>query len=159
LSGHSASGDGRECGSCTACCDGWLRIEIRGHEVRPGVKCPFSTAKGCDIYEDRPDDPCRKFVCGWLAHRSPLPEWMRPDKSKVILLTASFSWHGIPVDAAVPAGKEPGKEAIAWLTEFYASRKRLLVYKIEDEWYAFGPPAFQQDIRARIRRGEQLWGS
>jgi hypothetical protein len=157
LNEHSLPGGERECGSCTACCDGWLKIEIRGHQVRPGIKCPFSTANGCDIYQDRPEDPCRKFVCGWLAHRSPLPEWMRPDRSKVILLTASFSWRGIPVDAAVPAGENPEQAALAWLTEFYALRKKLLVYKTGDEWYAFGPPVFQHDIRARVQRGEELW--
>jgi len=77
----------------------------------------------------------------------------------MILLTASFSWRGIPVDAAVPAGTDPDETVLAWLTEFYASRKRLLVYKAGDEWYAFGPPVFQHDIRARLQRGEELWGS
>ncbi|HEY5682465.1 MAG TPA: SEC-C metal-binding domain-containing protein, partial [Sulfuricaulis sp.] len=29
----------RHCGTCTACCDGWVRMNIRGHEVYPGKPC------------------------------------------------------------------------------------------------------------------------
>ena len=98
------SGIARHCGGCTACCDGWLRIEVSGHEVRPGKACPFRIEHGCSIYEQRPQHPCREFICGWLVPSSPLPEWMRPDKSDLILLAANFAWHGLPVDVAVAAG-------------------------------------------------------
>ena len=27
----------RECGTCTACCDGWAIGTIYGHEMKPGV--------------------------------------------------------------------------------------------------------------------------
>src|SRR5947209_6989455 len=81
----------RSCGECTACCDGWLQIEVRGHAVRKGSPCPFSTAGRCTIYPDRPQHPCREFVCGWLTASSPLPDWMRPDKSHLILLAANSS--------------------------------------------------------------------
>ena len=36
----------RQCGSCTACCDGWVEGTIRGHEMKPGVPCHFRGA-GC----------------------------------------------------------------------------------------------------------------
>ena len=101
----------RNCGSCTACCDGWLRIEVRGHEVRPGRACPFCVAHACAIYQERPQHPCREFVCGWLVPTSPLPDWMRPDKSDVILLAANFFWKGLPVDIAVAAGRRPKQKA------------------------------------------------
>ncbi len=151
------SSKARQCGDCAACCEGWLKIEIRGHPVYPGKKCPFCTRSGCSIYDERPEDPCRKFICGWLAHRSPLPDWMRPDKSNAILLVASFAWHGIPVDVAVPAGNRIKEKALTWLQDFYSKQKRLLVFNLDEEWYAFGPPAFQQDIRSRLQRGEFLW--
>jgi hypothetical protein len=93
----------RACGSCTACCDGWLQIEVRGHRVRPGKPCPFSVEHQCSIYSERPQHPCREF-CGWLTASSPLPEWMRPDKSDMIMLAANFLWHGLPVDVVVAAG-------------------------------------------------------
>ncbi len=148
----------RTCGTCTACCDGWLKIEVRGHAVDRGKPCPFSTGHSCAIYPERPADPCRAFVCGWLVPVSPLPEWMRPDRAGMILLAANFSWQGFPVDVAVAVGERPKEKALRWLKGFCADRKRLLLYQMGDDWYAFGPPAFQNDMHARIGRGERPWG-
>jgi len=147
----------RQCGACTACCDGWLRINVRGHDVRPGTPCPFSSGHHCTIYKTRPHDPCRAFICGWLAHASPLPDWMRPDKANMILLPSNFSWHGLRVDVAIPVGTEPKRRALDWLKTFVEKNGRLLLYRIEEEWYAFGPPAFQAEMRERISKGEQPW--
>jgi hypothetical protein len=108
----------RTCGSCTACCDGWLQIEVRGHQVRPGKPCPFSVEHRCSIYSERPQHPCREFVCGWLIASSPLPEWMRPDRSDMIMLAANFAWYGLPVDVLVAAGDRPRKKALDWLMKF-----------------------------------------
>ena len=82
---------------------------------------------------------------------------MRPDKADMILLPANFLWRGLPVDVAVPVGERPKKKALDWLTRFASEKKRLLIYQIAQEWYAFGPPAFQSDIRERIGRGEKPW--
>jgi hypothetical protein len=150
-------GKARDCGDCTACCDGWLRIEVRGHKVGPGTACPFRIARGCSIYEERPQHPCREFVCGWLVASSPLPDWMRPDRSDLILLAANFVWQGLPVDIAVAAGARPKKKALDWLMRFSAERRRCLIYQIDDEWFAFGPPAFQAEIAERVRRGDTFW--
>ena len=116
------SGQIRSCGNCTACCDGWLRIEVRGHQVHPGKACRFRVDRSCSIYEDRPQHPCREFVCGWLVASSPLPDWMRPDKSDLILLAANFVWRGLPVDVAVTAGARPKKKALDWLMKFNSER-------------------------------------
>jgi hypothetical protein len=44
--------------------------------------------KGCKIYDDRPE-VCVTFKCIWLESQTkvkpPMPAWMRPDKSKVML--------------------------------------------------------------------------
>ena len=82
---------------------------------------------------------------------------MRPDRSGMIMLAAYFFWNGLPVDVVVPVGERPKQKALDWLTRFCAQKRRLMVYQIADEWYAFGPPAFQADISARLARGEQLW--
>jgi hypothetical protein len=148
---------GRTCGSCTACCDGWLRIEVRGHHIHAGKPCPFSIGHRCSIYTERPQEPCREFVCGWLVASSPLPEWMRPDRSDMIMLAANFAWRGLPVDVLVPVGKRPKKKALDWTKTFSSERKRLLIYQFDGDWFAFGPPAFQAEISARIARGEKPW--
>jgi hypothetical protein len=147
----------RHCGPCTACCDGWLRITVNGHAVHPGKPCPFSSGHHCTIYAARPQDPCRVFICGWLARTSPLPDWMRPDQAGLILLAANFIWRGLPVDVAVPVGERPKPEALEWLQAFSSANGRPLLYRIAQDWYAFGPPDFQAEMHARIGKGEQPW--
>jgi hypothetical protein len=40
---------------------------------------------------------------------------------------------------------------------FCAEKKRLLIYQMKDEWFAFGPPAFQADISEKMMRSEKPW--
>jgi len=44
-----------------------------------------------------------------------------------------------------------------WLMKFSTENKRLLIYQIAEDWFAFGPPAFQAEIAERIGRGEKPW--
>ncbi|WP_342722102.1 hypothetical protein AAFG07_22625 [Bradyrhizobium sp. B097] len=147
----------RQCGECTACCDGWLKIRIRGHDVHPGQPCPFSSAGKCTIYDERPLDPCRKFVCGWLTPTSPLPDWMRPDRSDVIFLPASFVWRTIPVDVAVAIGAHPKAKARAWLEAFSRDARRPLLLQSDGDWHAFGPPQFLSDMVERLSDERAPW--
>jgi hypothetical protein len=148
---------GRSCGGCVACCDGSLRIKVFEHEVYPGKPCPFCTGSGCSIHGRHPVDPCQRFVCGWLAPTSPLPEWMRPDKAGLVLLPAQFTWRGLRVDVAVPTGGGPKAKALQWLKEFSRQQQRPLVYHQGEDCYAFGPDEFQQEIKRKLARGEALW--
>ena len=75
----------------------------------------------------------------------------------MIMLAANFTWHGLPVDVVVAAGTRPKRKALDWLIKFASEKKRLLVYQVEEDWFAFGPPAFQAEISERIRRGEKPW--
>jgi hypothetical protein len=154
---NSAEGHARTCDECTACCDGWLKINVYGTHVYPGMPCRHSSSHGCTIYDDRPRDPCREFICGWLTPTSPLPDWMRPDKAQVIMLPANFTWQGRPVDVAVAVREAITPRALEWLKGFSLSQKRMLLYQINDDWFAFGPPAFQREMRDRLRNGEKPW--
>lgn len=147
----------RSCGSCTACCDGWLRIEVAGHKVDRDAPCPFSSGHNCKIYPDRPKDPCQNFICGWLASRSPLPEWMRPDQASMILLAAELRWNDLPVDVAVAVGDAPKTKALNWLKDFSQTQKRPLLYQSGGRWFAFGPEAFQNEMREAMAEGKGLW--
>jgi len=82
---------------------------------------------------------------------------MRPDKAQLILLAANFMWQGQPVDIAVPVGDGPKPKALDWLKKFCSSRRRMLLYQIKDEWFAFGPPAFQSEMYERIGKGLTPW--
>ena len=47
----SAEHGTRQCGTCTACCDGWVKGTILGHEMKPGQPCHFRGEGCCTIYE------------------------------------------------------------------------------------------------------------
>jgi hypothetical protein len=38
-----------------------------------------------------------------------------------------------------------------------ARQNNFLESRFPEEWYAFGPPAFQTEMHERIGRGEQPW--
>lgn len=145
----------RQCGPCTACCDGWLRINIHGYDVRPGRPCPYSIAHSCSIYENRPEDPCRKFVCGWLVRGSPLPEEFRPDKIGVIFVISP--WRGVPIYVLTPAGRDPSDDVLRWTKEWSLRVQKPFLYQSGGEWYAFGSPQFQKEVLEKMARGEKLW--
>src|SRR5262249_10323899 len=85
----------RRCGTCTACCDGWVRATIRDHEMKRGVPCHFRGAGCCSIYAERPDYPCREFSCGWLRAGSPFPEFFRPDLFKVLVVPRTWGSNSL----------------------------------------------------------------
>ena len=157
----------RLCQPCTACCDGWLQITVDDQPVYPGRPCPHSTGHSCRIFERRPEDPCRQFVCAWLSPHSHLPEEFRPDLARVIVLADVRRWQGRPVDVAVPVGRRiPGK-TLAWLKDYSRLHGRPLIYleqadkrlkySREQVAQAFGPPDFQAGMLARIESGAKLW--
>jgi hypothetical protein len=144
----------RRCGECTACCQGWLTGNIRGHEIEPGVPCPFLGAHGCTIYEDRPQDPCRGFVCGWLREPSPFPESFRPDRLGVIIVP--LYWRERPAYVLVAAGREPDAALLEWMRALSAARGTPFLFNVAGRWRGYGSPEFQQDILERASRGEPL---
>lgn len=74
----------RECGSCDACCV-YTSRKVFDREYKFGERCQYLTT-GCSIYETRPVYPCQLFKCMWLLYPLRIPDWMRPDKSNVILV-------------------------------------------------------------------------
>jgi hypothetical protein len=52
---------------------------------------------------------------------------------------------------------ETARRCDACTTTFATAKGRPLLYRVREEWYAFGPPDFQTEMRARIGRGEQPW--
>ena len=76
----------RSCGDCTACCEGYLPGQAGVHSFYPGRKCFYlSDGVGCSIYKDRPEDPCKLYKCEWLNDNKNIPEWLKPNLSKVII--------------------------------------------------------------------------
>ena len=142
-------------------------MTIQGHPVYPGRPCPHSTGAGCDDYANRPVDPCINFHCGWVVDGSPLPDWMKPDTARVIVIFGKTRWAGAPVDVAVPVGRRIPPRALNWLKAFAERNGRPLLfseqvkengnYTQEQLFMAHGPPAFQQHIEALKAAGKPLW--
>jgi hypothetical protein len=156
----------RSCQPCTACCDGWLRMQIGDVEVFPGSPCPHSTGSRCDDYARRPDS-CVKFSCGWLLPNSPLPDWFKPNKANVIAIFNKLEWSGLPVDLAVPVGKRISPRVLNWLKRFAEQHRRPLLYaeqivengKFQKQQviYAHGPAGFREQVRIWQEQGRPLW--
>lgn len=147
----------RPCGECSLCCDGWLKTRVLGHEIDVGKPCPYSSGHHCTIHAKRPEDPCRKFFCGWAERGSPLPAWMQPNRSGVIVLTGRSAWRGKAVDVLMSAGRDPDDKLLAWYRRHAKANLRPFIYQQNECWYGYGPPAFQVEIAARAARGEVLW--
>ena len=129
----------RECGDCTACCDGWLEIEVDGVQACAGTPCPRSTGKGCNDYSNRPDQ-CRTFSCAW--REGYLLDWMRPDKAKVIVIRDKPK---IGIDTATPVGKRIPPRALNVLSDQARRDNRPLVYSERgDGFKCFGPRSVAQ---------------
>ena len=101
----------RECGTCTKCCEGWLKGEIYGNKMMPGLPCHFKKETSCAIYENRPQHPCKDFVCEWLVDLS-IPEWMKPNISNVIIKKDLI--NNINYLNVVEAGSKLQSEVLNW---------------------------------------------
>jgi hypothetical protein len=77
LIGHLV--DGRECGSCTACCDVFDVPELDKPNY---VRCSYCTDFGCGIYETRPE-VCRTYFCLWRRIDA-MPDLARPDRIGIV---------------------------------------------------------------------------
>lgn len=145
----------RQCQPCTGCCDGWLQITVEGKSYYPGNPCVHSTGSGCDAYQSRPQ-PCIDFRCAWIIEDSPLPDWMKPSNSKVVVVLNKFEWRGLPVDLAVPIGKRIPPRSLNWLKQFAEKHMRPLVFseqivengkfQRQQILFGYGPGEFQQEI-------------
>ena len=145
----------RACGSCTACCEGWAEGEIRGHRMHAGQHCHFLTAGQCTIYEERPQSPCRNFVCGWLLPGSPLPDDFRPDRLGVIVVP--MRWRERAAFVLLSAGQDPGPAMLAWMQAYATATGSPFFYQAEGQRVGYGPPEFQREMLEKVSRGERLW--
>jgi hypothetical protein len=126
--------------------------------MRVGRPCRHCTQSGCAIYENRPEDPCIRFKCGWLQEDSPLPDEMRPDRAGVIVLFDRM-WRDWKVIYAIPAGRSVPAEWLEWLRVHAQSEGIPMIFHerlVTDGEFtgykklAYGSPAFADAVRYSI---------
>lgn len=145
----------RECGACTACCEGWLAGTVHGHEMKVGQPCHFLREQACSAYADRPQSPCRDFFCGWVTKDSPFPDAFRPDRLGVIIVP--ITWRRQAAYRLCSAGRDPDPALLQWMAAFSQKSGRPFFYEQAGETLGFGPPEFQQELRYCVERGLPLW--
>ena len=134
----------RECGECTACCDGWLSGHAHGYNFYPGRPCHFKGAKCCTIYKDRPENPCKSFECVWLSKSLvELPQWMRPDLIGSIVL--AHEWKPQEYSLRVfETGKKIDSNVLSWFFELYFTHKVCFSYQLQGVWYHIGSDEYKK---------------
>ena len=105
----------KQCGTCTKCCEGWLHGEVNNHQFYPGVPCDY-LGSNCTIYKNRPEHPCRTFVCEWLVDDT-IPEYMRPDRSGAIIIKQKDYVELVECDPPLRT------QALEWFLTAYISGK------------------------------------
>ena len=151
----AAAAPQRLCGNCTACCEGWAEGEIRGHRMYAGQHCHFLRDGACTIYDERPQSPCRNFVCGWLQAGSPFPDDFKPERSGVIIVPTR--WRSSPAYILLSAGRDPSEQMLIWMKAYANQTHSPFFYALDGERIGYGPPEFQQEMLAKVQRGEKLW--
>jgi len=72
----------RECGGCTACCEGHLAGTAYGIPFKPGKPCFYLREQKCRIYQCRPQ-VCHRYLCAWV--QGLFPGWLKPTESGVLV--------------------------------------------------------------------------
>jgi hypothetical protein len=134
----------KECGTCTKCCEGWLHADIRGHEMYPGKPCFFiEIGKGCKDYENRPQEPCKNFTCGWLEIES-MPEEFKPEVSGVIMHLKETGGNSYIVLSKAP--NDPTVQYLSWAIQYAMSKGIGIIWYIDDQSWWLGNSEFSKQM-------------
>jgi hypothetical protein len=137
--------DTRKCGTCTKCCEGWLRATINGVEMSPGKPCYLlEIGRGCSDYENRPESPCKTFVCAWLEDLQ-IPDEFKPERCNVILVFEEV--EGIPFLGAYRAPDNPSAELVTWLVAVARNSVNNIFWEIGDAAYWMGSKEFVEAMQ------------
>jgi hypothetical protein len=141
----------RECGDCKECCTGTLHADIYGKIMDKGRPCHYLGGEGCTIYEKRPG-VCKAYQCEWLRDDSTLiPEWMRPDLSKVIITQKGWGdnlqhnyWN------IAESHQKIDSVILNWVYMFTSSHNICANIEVDGRWYQMGPPEFVEYMQRSV---------
>lgn len=135
----------KECGTCTKCCEGWLSATIKGHDMYPGKPCYFvEISKGCRIYKDRPEDPCKKFACSWIQIED-MPDEFKPEKTGVIMHWKNDGGYWV----ISKAPNNPTADFLSWAIIYARSRNQNIVWYIDQKSFWLGDTIFRKEMEMK----------
>ena len=115
-----------------------------------GKPCHFVDMNtGCSIYEDRPDDPCKSFKCGWLTEPN-YPEWLKPTLSNVIFVSDKIDSHDFIY--AIESGAKMEARTLSWAVAYMSFNKLNFAWQYDGGWNAIGTDEF---VKAYYGGGER----
>ena len=122
--------------------------------MHPGKVCMNLGEGGCQIYDNRPTDPCRNFNCMWRSTEF-LGDELRPDLSGAIVVgTKLMEWSAVKV---VPTHTPNVPEAVMHRAMLLAAGARVPVVEVSREEQngevvmtqtVYGPPEFLEAIQS-----------
>ena len=134
----------KSCGKCTACCSGALQGKVFDKAFWKGRPCHYLVETGCSIYEQRPENPCRKYDCAYI-HLDWMPHWMRPDSSGVIV-SVKETKKGILYLEVVEYKNKISSEVLSFLFLSHLSGLfQNMMYQLDGAWNKFGSKEFIED--------------
>lgn len=138
---------GRSCDGCTKCCDGWLTANIHGEEMYPGKPCQFvESGVGCTIYDKRPKDPCKGFVCMWKAVDE-VPEEFKPSEIGAILHRQEIG--RISYLNITEAGNLLDPKLLSWFVTYCVERKINAHWTVDGKAFWMGESDFSELMMKR----------
>jgi len=109
----------RTCGTCDMCCRGYLKLVLDNELFENGKNCKFLKELGCSIYLNRPTF-CKEFNCLYIIDNS-IPEWLKPEFSKVIMLWRKID--NLVVMEVAECGETVQQNVLDWLIDIFLSNK------------------------------------
>lgn len=131
----------KTCAGCTKCCEGYLSANIYGHEMNKTTPCFFVTlGSGCQIYDQRPENPCKSFICEW-RYNPYVPEELKPLSSNIMLVKRSAGKHNFLL--VVKAGDQVSQETFNHLKTYSETTGTNVLWSFsEEEQGYFGSKEF-----------------
>lgn len=139
----------RVCGQCSECCKGYLTGIAHGYHFSRDNQCHFLDTDrcggGCSIYDQRPE-MCSSYQCEWLRHKVMFPNWMKPDKSKVIVTHREVVYKEEPLLwwSAVECDRDMDAKVLSWLVQNTIAKGINLHYMLNQQNYYLGSSVFYE---------------
>jgi Fe-S-cluster containining protein len=96
-----------------------------------GRKCFFVNKNGCSIYSDRPENPCKTYLCAWLTDDK-LPEWLKPSESNVICTWRYIAQIDEKYLEIIECDQKMSVEILSWIIHFYVQTKTTPLVTFQD---------------------------
>jgi hypothetical protein len=139
----------RECGDCRECCTGVLSGDIYGKFMDKGRPCHYLGGNGCTIYSKRPT-LCKEYRCEWLGDDSTyIPEWMRPDISKVVITRRNWGNNKqYTYWTVAESGQKIDSTILNWVYMHISTHNICADIEVDGRRYQMGPPEFVEYIKS-----------